>query len=221
MRITTQMLNESLKEAGVHYQRSTLLDYVNGKKSGSTLQEVLSNSKSNSENAVKKKGYQQAELGAGGLLEVLQKMKKTGTDNVFDKAKESGDTTELLDEIESLVENYNNTLKAMKGMTGTLDTFYNKKLKEAVTDNRELLAKVGITVASDGSLTINKDKLVAADVESLEKLFGADGVLGEKLSYVANKIGENARANLENISNQYNAKGNAYSASKSKYDFLG
>lgn len=219
MRITTHMLNESSRKAGLPVNNVSLLNYVQGNNSNSSLLSALKNKNTEAVNATKKKDYEKLEKSADQLAE---RASHFTLDTSFVKAKESGDNTELYDSAADLVESYNSTLKALRNTPGTLNDFYAQSLVDLVSDNSEALKGIGITVAKDGSLSLDKDKLKEADLDTLESVLGPKSNLTKKLSFLAGKISDNAGTNLDSLSSQYGAGGNAYTAAvSSKYNFWG
>ena len=94
-------------------------------------------------------------------------------------------------------------------------------LKDAAAEDSEALKAAGITIGKDGVLHVEKDTLKGADVDSLEKLFGATGTFSEKVAFLGGQIADNAGANALSFSSKYNASGNQYAAFGNKYDFWG
>ncbi len=118
-----------------------------------------------------------------------------------------------------MLDSYNSTLKALRTSSNTMNDFYRQMLTEVAYDNRESLEGVGITFKKDGTADIDGEKLQAADVDSLEKVFGKDSDFAKKTAFLAERISDNAEANVESLSNRYNASGNSYFAASNKYDF--
>lgn len=219
MRITTQMLNASSQKAGLPVNNVSLLNYVNGKDSGNNLLSALKNKNKSEVNATRQKDYEKLEKSADQLA---QRASLFTVDTSFVKAKESGDNKELYDSAAALVESYNNTLKALRTTSGTLNDFYGQSMIDLISDNSEALKSIGITMAKDGSLSLDKDKLEEADLDTLESVLGPKSGLTKKLSFLAGKIADNAETNLDSLSSQYSAGGNAYTAAmSSKYNFWG
>ena len=57
MRITTQMLNESARQAGLPINRSTLLDYIKNGGATTPLLEAMNRKKENVANTAKKSNF--------------------------------------------------------------------------------------------------------------------------------------------------------------------
>lgn len=219
MRITTKMLSETAKRAGITIRKTSLLDYINNDSSKNTLLNALD--KTGAVDSVRKISYEKLEKSADTLLKKAELFTEDGENNLFDKARESGSNQEIYDGVEAMMKSYNNTLKSLNTVSDTykLNAYYSKMLKEAAAESSEALSNVGITIAKDGTAVIDKDKLKAADIDSLEKAFGTSGTFSEKVAFLASRISDNAKANSESLSSLYGTTGNLYSALGSKYDF--
>lgn len=225
MRITTQMLNETAKKAGIPLNTTTLLDYIN--KDGDDVSSLLSgvNGSSSSSSLLKAKvslnSYEDIKDGASELEESVSKLAdEEGA--VFEKAKADNDTSELVSLIEKTVENYNSLLEALQKSTSSLDIFYAKSLKELPESVSEELAAIGITINKDGTLEAESEKLKKADIDALENIFGSSSEFTEKLLFVASRIENNAEVNIESVGSTYSQSANILSSyESSKYDFLG
>lgn len=219
MRVTNQMLNESSRRAGMPVNGHSLLDYVNGGDSNNMISEKLMASKKLSK--TEKTKYEKQEKAAEELDTIAQKLSASGKDSIWEKVRESGDTTEITKKAQELVEKYNNLLESMKDTSGALNEFYRKSLKDLPTQHADALAEIGITTKKDGSLEIDQEKLKGASLEQLEKIFGKDSTLTTRISYISSRIADNAGANLENLSGSYLPDGNTTSSHLNKYDFWG
>lgn len=239
--MTTQMLDISAKKTGLPYtQGNSLLDYVNNSQSGSgnTLLDALNKSSKSSSGTASTFGYNNSDIST--LLGALNKtnyeklgkkaeelsssaemFQAQGTDSVFENAKESGDQQEIYQGLENLVSDYNETIKALQGTGDSLHAYYRQMLGEAAGENAEALKSIGVSIAKDGTLSLDKSTMKKADMESLEKVLGVSGTFTKKTAFVASRISENAQANAQSVSSQYNGTGNVYASTVSKYDFRG
>ena len=91
-------------------------------------------------------------------------------------------------------------MKSLKNTSSPLHQYYRQMLSEAVKENKESLESVGITQEKDGSLKLDQNKMEAAGTDALEQALG--GVFSEKLSFLADRIADNAKANADSASNQ-------------------
>lgn len=112
-------------------------------------------------------------------------------------------------------------MKILESAPGSLNDYYRQMLQEAASGNSEALASVGITVSGNGKMTVDSDKLKTADVDALEKALGTSGGFTSKVSFVAGRVSDNARAGAESITSQYGANGSLLAAAGSRYSFWG
>ena len=106
-------------------------------------------------------------------------------------------------------------------ISGVLNDYYRQALKETVTGSKEELEEIGITVGTDGSLSLNKGKLAEADEEKVKKLLGASSDFVKRINAVASRVSDNAKANMESASSRYNASGGLSNSYFSRYNFRG
>lgn len=221
MRITTQMLNETARKTGIPINNTSLLNHIYNNGSGGDLLSVLNKKGGSAADAQQKSKFEKLERTAGQLQKRADSLSAKGEGSLYAKAKESGSTEEICKELQSLVEDYNNTIKILQSTPGPLNDYYRQMLQEAAAGNSETLAKAGITVSKNGKLTVDTEKLKSADVDTLEKVLGASGDFSSKVSFLAGRISDNAQAGTRSLSSQYSSTGNLYSASDSKYSFWG
>lgn len=220
MRITTHMLNESTRKAGLPLTRHSLLDYVNGNGNGSVLNALQAKSKTGVTTLNKSK-YEKQEKAADDVTVQAWKFLIEGADSIFEKAKETGNTEEICKETEVLAEKYNEMLSSMEKGTGAQDKLYYQSLKDLAGENKEQLEKVGILISKDGSLKVDKEKLEAASLEDLKKVLGREGSFMTDLFIFSVRAADNAQANLESMSGSYLSNGNMINQYSGKYDFRG
>lgn len=220
MRITTGMLNESARKSGVQINH-TLLDYVKANQKGNTLQQVLGANRANTQSKKQKNDYEKLSKASGSLTDSLVEILDEGSSSLFGKL-EAEDTKQnrdaLYDSAETFVDSYNSTRKLLTAAQGTLNNYYAKLMKEAVEEDRDALASVGISVSSNGELALDKSKFESADIATLKQAFGSDSTFMKKAATLSAHVSDSVKANLESVSNQYNASGANYSARRSKYD---
>ena len=224
MRVTTQMLNETARKAGLPINNSTLLDYINNDSSADSMLNSINGSTSAATQMLKAKvsktGYENTDKSSEDLQNAIDKLAGEKS-TVFKDARESKDTSKVT-AAQELIDKYNSLVEVMSKTSSSLDEFYKKALKGLPESIKESLEKVGITYNSDGTLEVDSDKLKKADVDSLEKIFGSDSEFMKKLSFVTDRIESNAEANLQSVSSTYSSTADIMSSfNSSKYDFLG
>lgn len=181
---------------------------------GKVLQSGSSN-KNNVLNSIKK----QADSGKYGLSEADANSKKNYT--AMKKAAESvkGHTNKLLllsgkdwekltqeevsasregtvSEVTSMIEDYNQMVKAMMDEGGTVNQIYLKQMKGYFQNAKASLEGIGITQNSDGTLSVNAELLKAADVQKLTEVLGSKGSFIDDIGKRAQNVISNAETNL-------------------------
>lgn len=222
MRITTRMLNESARKAGLPVNNTSLLNYINNKGKGNTLLDALNKKKETTANLKQKSNYEKLDKEADKLTQTAEEFLKDSENSLFEQAKTSGDNKEVYDNIERLFENYNNTLEELKNNSNTMNDFYRKMLLEALDEEKESLTNAGITFTKGRAVKIDKEKVKMSDLETLEGMFGKESEFINKMFFLSTRISDNAEANIKSLGNSYNATGNLYSAINSnKYNLWG
>jgi len=219
MRVTTQMLNESARKAGLPINNTSLLNYIKNEGTGNTLLDALNKS---NEISVKKGGYEKIDKEADQLMQAANNLLQDGENSLFEQAKKSGDYQKVYDGIANLFERYNGTLKALKATSNTMNDFYRQMMLEASSETKESLSGVGVTFAKDGTAKVDMEKIKLNDFETLAGLFGKDSDFVNKIGFLSTKVSDNAEVNIKSLNSAYNASGKIYAAiGKSKYDLWG
>lgn len=227
MRITTQMLDASMKRAGFDFTRASLLDFVNKQKNSSSLlssvgSNALSKYSSLYSNSAKKtssvhsKTNKKIEKAADNLTKTSAKFLNT-KNNIFENEDNS---KEIYDEVNNLVDNYNSTLDSLRQSSSPLNAYYYQMLKGAAGESASSLKEAGITVDSKGVLSVDKDVLGKCDKDTLNKIFGSDSKFTNKMYFISQRASDNASANLSSASGQYSSAGDYYSSYRSKFDLF-
>ena len=222
MRITNQMLANSAAKSGISLHGTSLLNILNHKSSSGLLGSIGNNTSTSASKILKKSNYSKLEDLSENLNKYASKLTDSAKDSIYDKAKEGGNTKDILSDISKMIEGYNATMKQLKITGGTMNEFYRQQLKEVSTGSKEALKGIGITQEKDGSLAVNEKTLQNADADALKKL-GSESGFVSKLSFISNRINQNASANLMSATSWYTSKGSAYMGSfgDSKYNFWG
>lgn len=220
MRITTQMLNETARKTGIPLNSTSLLNHIYNNGSGNSLSGIL-NKGNTTVDTKQKSSYEKLERNAGQLQKRADNLAAKGESSLYAKARESKDTEEVCKEVQALVEDYNSTMKILQSTSGPLNDYYRQMLQEAATENGKSLANVGITVSKDGKMTVDSEKLKAADIDTLEKVLGSSGGFTSKVSFLAGRVSDNAQAGTRSLTSQYGANGSLYTAAGGKYSFWG
>lgn len=218
MRVSSQMLYESTKKAGISVQTS-LLDYINKKD-----KDVLTNSSTNTINTnssynLLSKYFDKTEKAAGNLLDSLSIFKSEEENSIWNEAEESKNNKGIMKTTEKMVDSYNEMFKNMKISGGPLNDFYSKELQNTIIEHEDKLKEIGITYSKDGILSIDQELFKQADIDKVKGLFGSESDFSKKLSIIAAKVEDNARVSMESISSQYSANGNEVNSNYHRYEF--
>lgn len=225
MRITTQMINEGARKAGLPIHGNSLLDYIK-KDSGSSLlgaldENIYSTNTSNSMNSVRKNNYEKLEKSAEKLMDIAESFTTEGENTIFTKAKETEDNQEICNSAKSLVDYYNSTMSLLKKSDSALDMYYKEMFDEVITENKGALESIGITVSVKGTLSLDETKLMDADADTLENVLGVSGMFSAKIGFLASRVSANAESNATSFSSQYGASGDIQSILNNKFDWWG
>ena len=211
-RTTTQMLNNSRRKTMISSsRRNALLSAASNQNAGlKNTRMGMMNANSVLSARLLRSNYQKLERSATSLTEQTKLL-----------AEKGGDPAKLTGTAANVVKHFNDTLDGLKQSSGILNEYYRQTMKEIAVTNKSVLAEIGIAVKADGSLSLNKDKLAAADQEKVKKVLGADSDFAKRLDAVASRAADNAKAGAASASSKYNSSGNLANSYLSRYNFRG
>lgn len=166
------------------------------------------------------KTLSEIEKAADTMKESADSLLMKGSKSVFQKknekttASEEYDADAIYKAVSGFVTDYNDLLSktsaaSSKNLQSKADT-----LAAVTSANAKLLSRVGITVNSDRSLSLDEEAFKKSDMGTVKNLFGTTGAYGYKVSAQASMIDYTA-AKESTKSNTYTANGtysNVYSA---------
>lgn len=166
------------------------------------------------------KTLSEIEKAADAMKESADSLLVKGSKSVFRKKNEKAtvseeyDTDAIYKAVSGFVTDYNDLLSktsaaSSKNLQSKADT-----LVAVTSANAKLLSRVGITVNSDSSLSLDEEVFKKSDMGMVKNLFGTAGAYGYKVSAQASMIDYTA-AKESTRSNTYTANGtysNVYSA---------
>ena len=211
MRITTQMLANSAAKSGIPIQRTSLLDIINNRSAQhllGTIGKSMNTTSTGATDILRKNNYAKLEDLSEKLSQSASKLAGSDKDSIYDKAKESGDTTDILSDVNKMVEAYNATMK---------------QLKNIPAGSKESLESIGISQAKDGSLIVDEKVFRNADADTLQKVLGGENGIASKIGFLGEHINKNASENVVSASNRYGSNGATYMEAfeANKYNFFG
>lgn len=218
MRIATQTLNETAKRAHLPLGNTSLLNYINNNNSGAI---VGSRGKNPGMELLSSNLFQRLEKNANELSRSADKLSEKES-SVFDDARESGSNEKLTEEIDRFAKYFNSSMASATGTGSTLNVYYRRMMAQAAIEHRQELDAIGVSVMEDGMLDVNKDRLGRADVDQIERVFGAGSGFMRQVTTLAQKLSDNAGAGAASFGNQYSAAGTPASAyMANNYDYFG
>lgn len=123
------------------------------------------------------------------MKKTLSGLAEDGDNSLYAEGKRE----DLNKKVEGFVEDYNSLLSAGNR---AFSSSINSKMQVAentVAANTKGLAKLGITVNADRTLSINTDMLQKASTEDIKSVFQKDNSLGDRLSAQVGAIGDSAK----------------------------
>ena len=189
-------------------------------KAASAGKDTETKKKSISTAADSAKTLSEIEKAADAMKESADSLLVKGSKSVFRKKNEKAtvseeyDTDAIYKAVSGFVTDYNDLLSktsaaSSKNLQSKADT-----LAAVTSANAKLLSRVGITVNSDSSLSLDEEAFKKSDMGTVKNLFGTTGAYGYKVSAQASMIDYTA-AKESTRSNTYTANGtysNVYSA---------
>ncbi len=126
---------------------------------------------------------------ASGSESLFEQKDITTTDeNGLESTTKGYDTDAIYSAVNKFVKNYNSVIDAVDDTDNTIVTNRGASLANITSSNENALNKVGITVEDDGTLSIDKDAFMKADMGSVKNLFNGSGSYGYQVSAQASII---------------------------------
>ncbi|MCH5261364.1 MAG: hypothetical protein J1F42_00460 [Lachnospiraceae bacterium] len=198
--------DKSADRASKIYSLASDGDYVTSSKAkyaGSTGSYVAgSSSKKDSDSDTKTSDSKMASS-ASTLYKTLEKLGNT----TFD----SDHKDSVYDALSAFIKDYNALLKDAEKSENTKVTNQVDYLKNLISNNKSAFAKIGITVNSDKSLSIDEDKFKEANMSDVKSLFEGSYSFAEKMKDRINQIYRYASSGGSLETQTYTNQG-AYSA---------
>ena len=197
--------DKSADRASKIYSLASDGDYVTSsqaKYAGSTGNYVASTGKKEEDSDTKTSDSKMASS-ASTLYKALEKL---GNTTIDDDHKSS-----VYDALSAFIKDYNALLKDAEKSENTKVTNQVDYLKSLVSNNKSAFAKIGISVKSDKSLSIDEDKFKEANMSDVKSLFEGSYSFAEKMQDRINQIYRYATSGGSLETQTYTNQG-AYSA---------
>ncbi len=172
--------------------------------SSSEVSSVVSSKTSTSTSADTTETLGKMQTATDDLKESADALLENGTKSLFKEA----DATKIYDSVKAFVDDYNSVLD-VADITNSTSILKRVTNMVANTESYESsLREIGITINDDNSLTVDKEKFLAADMDKVKALFNKTGSFGyvtsaqsSLINYAANN--EASKANTYSVSGSY------------------
>lgn len=136
---------------------------------------------------------------------------QTTTDALKDSADElleskAETTEELYDGVSKFVSTYNAVIEAVDDVSNSSVVSRTTNMSNSTTASIKSLNAIGITMEEDGTLSLDKETFLKADVSSVKSLFTSNGSYGYRTSAYASLINY-AADSAANATNTYTVSG--------------
>ena len=117
-----------------------------------------------------------------------QKDITTKDENGIETTTKGYDTSVIYNAVNSFVKNYNSVMAAVDDVSDTTVNNRTESLGNTTIANSKQLAKIGITMKNDGTLSLDKDTFMKADMNTVKNLFQGNGSYGYRVSAQSSMI---------------------------------
>ena len=153
--------------------------------------------------------YEKVASSASNLNSVISSL---SNESLWNEDSSDYSKDKVYDTVNNFVSAYNTLITNINTVGSTIENTYKTKLDKLVTDNKEALAAVGITV--------DTDKLKSADMSELKKMLGSESELMKGIkeqSGSVNNIVSEALSIQKSLSGLYNSSSSSVDVSDLLY----
>ena len=198
---TSSSLLNTLQRNSISRRTNTLSSILGGNRSSSAASSLFNRNFTTpasalSTTAKSQKFYYDMQYHAKQVGEYADALKSSEEDSIYDKARENGNTEQIVSDIQSFVNQYNNMLEDLKESGSSTDTAFLTQFNSLSRVAQQDMAKTGVTRRADGTLAVDEKKLAATDVDTLEKVWGGSG-FSRKAGAKAGSVEAAAERNIE------------------------
>lgn len=152
---------------------------------------------------------------SGDLKKSVDALNASGSKSVFKKEKvtdKDGNTSvqyntdKIYDSVKAFVDDYNTVMEATEKSNTASIANSTKNMITYSKVNEKMLNKIGITINSDSTLSLDEDKFKKADMDTVKDLFGTVGSYGYQVGVKASMVNSSAATEV-NRANTYNSTG--------------
>ena len=112
----------------------------------------------------------------------------TKDENGVETSTKGYDIDAIYSAVNGFVTNYNSVMSAVDDVSDTTVNNRAESLGNTTIANSKQLAKIGITMKNDGTLSLDKDAFMKADMSTVKSLFQGNGSYGYRVSAQSSMI---------------------------------
>lgn len=149
--------------------------------------------------------YKKVSASAANVSDAVAKL---ADKDMWNEASKDYDEDKIKSTVSGFVSAYNTLFSNLSKVGNSIDNTFRDKFNSVTGEHAKELEGVGITIEKDGRLTVDEEKLKAADVSELKKIFGPDSDILKEISTYADdcsNIISKAFAIQNSMSGLYNA----------------
>lgn len=117
-----------------------------------------------------------------------QKDITTKDENGVETTTKGYDTNAIYNAVNSFVKDYNSVMGAVDVVSDTTVNNRTESMGNTTIANSRQLAKIGIALKNDGTLSLDKDTFMKADMNTVKNLFQGNGSYGYRISAQSSMI---------------------------------
>lgn len=190
----TSLLQSALSRSSTSSRANRLASLLGNRKNTGTSSVANRNFVTSASKS--QKFYYDMQYHAKQVGEYADALKSTEKDSIYDKARESENTDQIVSDVKSFVNQYNHMLDDLEESGTKSDKLFLSQLSSISRAAERDLALTGVTRKADGTLAVDEKKLEAADVDTLEKVWGRNG-FSSKAAAKAGSVEATAEKNIE------------------------
>ena len=168
--------------------------------------------------AQSQKLYYNMKYHAGQAQDYANRLTDTGEDSIFQKARASGDPSEILSCVRGFVSQYNAMLQTLEESGTRTDRNYLTQLNSIARMSSFELKDCGVTRNADGTFTLDEQKLRTADLDALARTWNGSGNFAGRTLGWLDSVQASAERNMDaqassaysNLFNNYGNSGNYF-----------
>lgn len=164
-----------MKSSGVDGSGTQTSGTASAKKHKNVLDQILEERKNPKISEKAQKANSELTTGLSSLTSSVSTLRNDKTYTDTENGQSASD--KVVSAMKAYVKNYNNVVTAAKSSTLDGKTAYVANMMSSTTKNADKLAEIGVSINKNGTLTLDENKLKAADVSKVQDLFSKNDIM--------------------------------------------